>query len=174
VIIFILQAMYFMLPAYIANMAPVFFRNVQFLAYPVDFNIRYKARPLLGMNKTYRGLVFGVVLAVAASYVQYLFYPNSLAIVDYSDWLPIGFLLGFGALSGDLVKSFFKRRLGIRPGERFIPWDQIDYSIGALVLVSFVYAPKASMALAIVVLGFFLHLIANHIGYYLGIKGEKW
>ena len=56
-------------------------------------------------------------------------------MADIFAWFFIGLLLGSGALIGDAVKSFFKRKEGIKPGNRFIPWDQLDYSIGSLVLL---------------------------------------
>src|SRR4051812_27852644 len=44
----------------------------------------------------------------------------------------LGAWIGLGALSGDLVKSFAKRRRGILPGQAWIPFDQIDWLLGAL------------------------------------------
>jgi CDP-2,3-bis-(O-geranylgeranyl)-sn-glycerol synthase len=38
-------------------------------------------------------------------------------------------------MAGDAVKSFLKRRAGIRPGRPWIPFDQIDFVVGELVLV---------------------------------------
>jgi hypothetical protein len=34
-----------------------------------------------------------------------------------------------------MAKSFFKRRLGIKPGTMFQPWDGIDYTVGALIFM---------------------------------------
>jgi CDP-2,3-bis-(O-geranylgeranyl)-sn-glycerol synthase len=45
----------------------------------------------------------------------------------------------FGALFGDITKSFFKRRVGKNRGEDWIPFDQIDFIAGALGL-SFIFA----------------------------------
>jgi CDP-2,3-bis-(O-geranylgeranyl)-sn-glycerol synthase len=38
-------------------------------------------------------------------------------------------------MSGDALKSLVKRRVGIAPGAPWIPWDQLDFALGALVLV---------------------------------------
>ncbi len=39
-------------------------------------------------------------------------------------------------MTGDAVKSFFKRRAGVPPGGRWIPADEIDFIIGAMLLGS--------------------------------------
>lgn len=167
-----------MMPAYFANMAPVLLRKLNILNYPVDFNVKIKGNPLLGKNKTYRGLFFGVLFALLIAYLQFLLYQlpffSSISLYSYNDWLLMGFLLGFGALFGDLVKSLFKRRFSINPGQRFIPMDQLDYSVGALAFFSFYHILSLDKMLLIVVMGFFLHIIANHIAFYLKIRNEKW
>jgi hypothetical protein len=57
------------------------------------------------------------------------------AIVTSAGWLATGLRFGFGAVAGDAAKSFFKRRLAIAPGSPWIPFDQLDFAVGALVLV---------------------------------------
>lgn len=175
----ILKSIYFMLPAYFANMAPVVVKRwFKFLAIPIDFNKKWKGEAIFGSHKTIRGFVFGILFALIVAYLQKALYANpffsNLSFIDYSGWLGAGFLLGFGALFGDLVKSFFKRRVGIKPGARFIPWDQLDYIIGALVFVSFVYTPSLQVIAVILIISFVLHVAANHIAYYLKITKVKW
>jgi len=48
--------------------------------------------------------------------------------------IPIVFSICFGALLGDIVESFFKRRKGIERGKDWIPFDQLDFIIGVLFL----------------------------------------
>jgi CDP-2,3-bis-(O-geranylgeranyl)-sn-glycerol synthase len=172
----ILQSLYFMLPAYVANMTPVFLRGVNLLNYPLDFNKSFRGQPLLGKNKTFRGLFFGTLFAVAMAYIQHLLQASTFHApgIDYSNWFWLGFLLGFGALFSDTVKSFFKRRLGKKPGERFLPWDQLDFAIGALVFVSLVYVPPLAVVVISIVASFFLQIATVHVGFYLGIRKEKW
>ncbi|MEM3153941.1 MAG: CDP-archaeol synthase, partial [Candidatus Woesearchaeota archaeon] len=81
---------------------------------------------------------------------------------------------GIGALLGDSIKSFFKRRLGILPGRPWIPFDQVDYAIGALAAGSFVFFPGWLNAFVIVLISFAGHIAANHVAFWLGIRGEKW
>ena len=111
----ILKSMYLMLPAYFANMAPVIVKKINIFDYPVDFNKKFGKKPLFGKHKTFRGFIFGIVFAITIAYVQFRLAEAdsfwSISILDYEKWLLIGFLMGFGALSGDLIKSFFKRRI---------------------------------------------------------------
>ena len=171
---FILQCFYFMLPAYFANMAPVIVKDVfKKLAIPVDFG-----KNIFGNNKTYRGLIFGILFGIIVAYLQFLLYNfaffGKLSFISYSNWLLVGFLFGFGALSGDMVESFVKRRLGIGPGERFIPWDQLDFVIGALILVGIVVNITWMKIFFIAVISIIGHILVNHIAYYLRIRNEKW
>ena len=106
IILQVLQVFYFMLPAYFANMAPVIVKNMfKKLAFPIDFNKKIKNEPIFGKNKTFRGLIFGVGFAIIIAYIQFLLFNNNifndLPLVDYSNWLLIGFLMGFGAIFGD-------------------------------------------------------------------------
>ena len=68
-----------MLPAYFANMAPVIVKNVfKKLAFSIDFNKKIKNKPILGKNKTFRGLIFGIIFAIIAAFVQFLLYKNNM------------------------------------------------------------------------------------------------
>ena len=46
--------------------------------------------------------------------------------------IPIIFSICIGALLGDIIESFFKRRIGKSRGENWIPFDQIDFILGVL------------------------------------------
>jgi CDP-2,3-bis-(O-geranylgeranyl)-sn-glycerol synthase len=96
--------------------------------------------------------------------------------VDYQVVSVVGFglALGLGSLIGDLVKSFFKRQLGVAPGKAWIPFDQIDWILGALVALSFFIGLTVSFVVVSLILFGILHIIANQIGYYLKINKEKF
>ena len=51
---------------------------------------------------------------------------------DHPYYSLISASLGFGAILGDHAESFVKRRLGLPSGTAFIPFDQTDYLVGAL------------------------------------------
>ncbi len=171
---FVLQCFYFMLPAYLANMAPVIVKDgFKRLAIPIDLG-----KNIFGKNKTYRGLIFGILFAIIIAYLQFLLYNigffGKLSFIDYSNWFLVGFYFGFGALLGDMVESFVKRRLGIGPGERFIPWDQLDFVVGSLILVGILVNITWRKVFFIAVISIIGHILVNHIAYYLKIRNEKW
>lgn len=176
--IFLLKCFYLMLPAYLANMAPVIIKKVDLFAFPIDFNKQINNKPVLGKNKTFRGLIFGVAFAVAVAYFQFLVYEidffRDLSFIDYQNWLLFGFLMGLGALTGDLIKSFFKRRLGLEPGAKFVPFDQTDFVVGALVFIIPIFDLTLKILIVSLLLSFVLHIIVNHLAFYLKIRNEKW
>jgi CDP-2,3-bis-(O-geranylgeranyl)-sn-glycerol synthase len=168
-----------MLPAYFANMAPVIVKDAfKSLKVPIDFNKKIKNKPIFGKNKTFRGLVFGVLFAVIVAYLQFLFYKNNifagLVIADYSNWLLIGFLMGFGAIFGDLIESFIKRRMNYEPGKSLVPWDQTDFVIGALIFVYPFVELSLDKILIILVISLMLHIIVNHLAFYMKVRKEEW
>jgi len=167
--ILLLKLMYFMLPAYIANMMPVLGKNVLGrLAIPVH-------KKLFGTHKTWRGLLLGTLAGIGVAFLQAKLNIMQLNLVDYhASWLLLGFLLGFGAMLGDLLKSFFKRRMKIAPGAPWIPFDQIDFVLGALALSAFVYWPGWLNTGIILLVSFVGHMATNYLGYALNIKKNKW
>ena len=179
VFLMVLSVIYFMLPAYFANMAPVIVKRwFSFLAVPMDGGRRIGGNPVLGPHKTWRGFIFAVVFGVVVAYVQHLLsrydFFSSLEIVSYEGWLVLGILLGSGAIIGDLVESFFKRRKSVASGKPWIPWDQLDFVIGGLLFSSLVVDLSWTFVLWVVIVSFLLDIIVNHIAYFLKIRGERW
>jgi CDP-2,3-bis-(O-geranylgeranyl)-sn-glycerol synthase len=178
----ILESIYFLFPAYFANMAPVIAMKLKILKKldkPLDHNMKINNKPFFGRNKTYRGLVSGLILSIVISYVQaYLLkfpYFKALSIIDYSNPFFLGIALGLGAIVGDSLASTLKRQLSIDPGKKFIPLDQIDFVLGAFL---FTYLFSFHIEWVIVIYGlvvtFFLHILVNHLSFYAGIRKEKW
>tara|TARA_Y100000310_G_C20580310_1_gene762637 strand:+ start:395 stop:937 length:543 start_codon:yes stop_codon:yes gene_type:complete len=176
----LLQAAYVMVPAYFANMAPVLTKRIlSSLAKPIDGGMMLGGRPLFGRNKTWRGFLMAVVFSVIITFLQSVFSSNvlfaDLGLVPYATvWLPLGILMGVGAIGGDLVESFIKRRLGKEPGKRFLPWDQIDFVLGALILSSLIVDYSMVIILTIIGVSFFGHIIVKRMGYWLKVHDEKW
>ncbi|MBU0457701.1 MAG: CDP-archaeol synthase [Nanoarchaeota archaeon] len=171
VMLLLIKSLYFFLPAYFANMAPVLFRWIPFLNKPIN-------KKLFGENKTWRGMVVAVVVGSLVFWLQKIFYVNgfrSLAIIDYQGFsLMFGFLLGLGAILGDLVKSYYKRKNNLKPGKSWPPWDQLDFVIGGLLLSFFVYVPPVEVVVILLLLSPLLHVVVNYIGYLLGIRNVKF
>jgi len=176
--ILIIKSLYFLLPAYIANVAPVFAKKINFLNVPVDFGKKINERFVFGSHKTWRGIVSATLFGGIIFYIQKLLYSYQLfqkiSLVNYSEYsIALGFIMGFGAIFGDLVKSFFKRRKGIGAGKRWVPFDQVDFVIGALVFSSIFYVPQILVWAILIILSIPIHILARHIGYLFNIC-QKW
>src|SRR5690242_14223793 len=129
-------AFWFFGPAGLANLAAFTSGKIGILKkfnYPVDGYRRFRGTRILGSHKTIRGFLAAIVAGIFCVYLEIFLY-NSFAMIrqlvplDYSEVNPflLGTLLGFGALTGDSIKSFFKRQVHIQPGRSWIPFDQID------------------------------------------------
>src|SRR3989344_4035890 len=110
----ILQTLYFFLPAYLANASPVIVKDLfKSLAKPVDFGMKYRGRRILGNHKTFRGIIAASLTGIIMIIIQKNLYAydlfRKLSLMDYNSYpnlVMLGFLLGFGAIFGDSVKSF--------------------------------------------------------------------
>jgi CDP-2,3-bis-(O-geranylgeranyl)-sn-glycerol synthase len=137
----IVQAFWIIIPVYVANASAVVVGG----GTPIDFGKTWNdGRRILGDGKTWRGLFSGTFLGmtagfgltVAASYLstsEYAFL-NLTNFGGFPLMIPILFSLCFGALLGDIIESFFKRRIGKDRGQDWIPFDQLDFLVGAIVL----------------------------------------
>lgn len=177
--ILILKLIWLMLPAYFANMMPVFVSGIfKKLAFPLDLGKKLNNQRILGDHKTFRGFFFGILAAIAVFYAQQILYNYSffqeLSLIDYDNTVFFGFWIGFGALFFDLIKSFLKRRIGIAPGKPWLIADQLDYVIGAIVFMSYLYAPGWIEVLLIIAISVILTILVKHIGFWLKIGREKW
>ena len=91
-------------------------------------------------------------------------------ITNTTNGILIGFLLGFGALLGDAIGSFLKRRIGIKRGESAPILDQLDFLVVALILVSFFVKMDLLFIVLSAILTLIIHLIANTCAYLLNLK----
>ena len=128
----IFESLLLFLPAYYANMCPGFARGFKL---PGDKPISEK---WLGTNKTWRGHIASIIGGILMAFILYLVchIPGAEKYFGwYQDhWILLGLAMGAGAKLGDDVKSLIKRRLGKPPGDRWFPFDQIDYILGAIAL----------------------------------------
>ena len=160
------QLAYLMLPVYVANMAPPFSRYWSGWNRPIS-------RRWLGEHKTVVGFALGLVAAVMTAFIQSRVHWEG-GMLPYDQWLLLGFATGLGAMGGDSLKSFFKRRLGIGPGRPWIPADQLDFIIGGLLMLSFWVNLSWTDAVYILVVSFAGDILVNHISFRLGIRDTRW
>lgn len=179
----IAQALFYFLPAYIANASTIIlahFKILESLNKPIDRNYIFKGQPLFGSTKTYRGFVGGTFFGILIVFLQALlfsFSPQSHFLFLFPYQLPnillLGFLLGFGLLCGDLIKSFFKRRRGIKSTNPFVPFDQLDF-LGALILAPIFFPISWQHITALLLISPLLPLFANLFAYLFGWKKVWW
>jgi CDP-2,3-bis-(O-geranylgeranyl)-sn-glycerol synthase len=177
----ILFVFWLMLPAAFANGAPIISARLPKLKEwnaRLDFGKRFHGRPLLGSHKTWRGLISGMILATVILGIQQIvtknssFSPYFTGGVDYASLptLILGPLFGLGALGGDAIESFFKRRHGTKAGDRWVPFDQIDYIIGAVLVSLPFFLLTLRQYVLLFAIWFGMHLLSTYIGWLIGLK----
>jgi hypothetical protein len=131
---------WFLVPAGAANMAPIFAAKVfPNWKTPVDFGYSVNNIRLFGDHKTVRGLVAGTITGgITFLLLRHLMLNYApVSMIPRAEFLGVtscfGFWIGFCALVGDLAKSFFKRQRKIPPGKSWVPFDQVDWGIGAVI-----------------------------------------
>jgi CDP-2,3-bis-(O-geranylgeranyl)-sn-glycerol synthase len=175
----LITAFWLMLPAYLPNNCAVIFGG----GTPLDFGRTFKdGRRIMGDGKTYRGTIAGVVCGIFAGLALNMV-AQSVGLPAFgqgASQLPILVGLSLGAMLGDIVASFFKRRLGLKRGAPLFVIDQLDFVFGSWML-TFMLAPSwfqqnftPTILLVILIITPILHRLTNIIGYRIGAKREPW
>jgi CDP-2,3-bis-(O-geranylgeranyl)-sn-glycerol synthase len=118
------------------------------------------------------GAIIGLVELLAFPYLPWNLSPVQLTLVHMSPLL--GFLLGLGAMVGDSVGSFFKRRLKLKRGAPAPLLDQLDFLFGAFAFAMLVTPLRVEWVILFAILTPVFHFAACVIGYFLGVKKEPW
>lgn len=97
-----------------------------------------------------------------------------------------GAVMGFMALAGDAVKSYFKRRTGRDRGKPWVPFDQLDFVVFGLLGMALASSLLADgwvaaallddwvVLVTLIVLTPLLHYLVNVLGYVLKLKEVPW
>jgi CDP-2,3-bis-(O-geranylgeranyl)-sn-glycerol synthase len=171
----LLWGIWLFLPAGIANAAPVLVAKIPGLKNwdtPLDMGQTWHGKRLLGPNKTWRGVICGSLLAGIFAVFQHMLWvqdPNNETLFIH---FCLGLLLGTGALLGDAIESFFKRKKGVKSGDSWFPYDQTDYIIGGLLFSYPLMQPSGPVMFGILITYFVLHLLTRYIGYLSGINDK--
>jgi CDP-2,3-bis-(O-geranylgeranyl)-sn-glycerol synthase len=185
ILLVIPRAFWLLLPMLIPNSIAVLVGG----GTPVDFGRKMRdGTRVLGDGKTWRGLIGGVTLSMALGVLQWGI-ATELNEPDWSwgDFYPtlfILFLLAFGAMAGDLIGSFIKRRINKDQGAKFPVLDQYDFFIFAVILLlflqtewfidNFIEDEYLIGFIGIIIIIPLLHRGLNIIGYKLGKKDVPW
>jgi CDP-2,3-bis-(O-geranylgeranyl)-sn-glycerol synthase len=175
----IVKTIWLLLPAYTPNNFAVLFGGGK----PLDFGKHFiDGKRILGDGKTIRGFIAGVFGGVFTAHIQLaiekIFRFSVYSSLDYSSFIQIVFLLSFGAMFGDAIGSFVKRRFGVERGKSFPILDQLTFLITAYLLASRCYAFYRLFTWDVIVTGIVitpvLHLAINVLAYKLGLKDVWW
>lgn len=149
-------------PAYVANAAPLLFGGGKTLDGGRTLS---DGQPIFGSHKTVRGVIAGIVAGSAVGVAE--------SFVD-SRLLVGGLLIALGAVLGDLLGAFVKRRLKVEPGKPFPILDQLDFVLGSLILGYPAFQIGLLSAILVVIVTPPIHLATNYGAYLLGIKKTQW
>lgn len=174
-------ALWFFLPAGMANVTPIFVAKIPGLAKlkaPIDHGFHFHGKQILGSHKTWRGLISGIIAATFTLWLQQIAIQHNAWLqsitqsVHYTTLptLILGPLFGLGALGGDMIESFFKRQLDIAPGHSWFPFDQTDYIIGGSIASAPFVHLQFTEYLILLATWLIIHLVASAIGYLVGLK----
>ncbi len=172
----VVYALFLIFPAYAANALPVVLGG----GLPIDLGRKMPdGKPIFGSHKTIRGFAAGVIAGTLTSLAQ-LWVLQAVAPPDFVLPFQFGAVLGFaislGALTGDLIHSFVKRRISIAEGAPLLIADQLDFVVGAVLLYSLfslAFPPLLTIAL-IFVITLPVHLLTNVLAYVVGVKKTPW
>jgi len=178
----ILFGLWFFLPAGAANVAPILAAKIPGLrkfSYPFDCYVKMGNTRILGDHKTWRGLIAGLFFGTLTAVVQFflvLQFPEIFSFVPqgymFANPILLGLLLSFGALFGDMIKSYFKRQFAIPEGKSWLGFDQSDYVVGGLVCSSLLLSFSPVLYLTVIIEWISIHLVASYIGYLLALKSQ--
>ncbi len=159
-----------MVPAMVANGSPVvisaFLVRRGYRPHPIDGCRRFiDGRRILGDGKTFEGFIGGVLAGGLAGFI--LGIPLRVAV----DFTLLGMLLGAGALIGDMIGSFIKRRLRIERGQHAPLLDEVDFYLGALLfLCLYMGCPGLIQTILVMIIIIILHYSTNQMAR--GMKSE--
>jgi len=152
----------YILPAYVANGAPVIFGGGK----PLDFGKKLMGKRLFGDHKTIKGLLYGLASGFLLSLIISLFLPYMLVI---------GVLLTIGTHAGDLLGSFIKRQMNVKPGVNIPIMDQYLFFVVALLFAfPFGHMPSLYGMLFIIILTGLLHRLTNILAHKAKLKDVPW
>ncbi len=156
----------FIAPCYLANAAPVIIAKLVRSRTPIDGGrCLGDGERILGDGKTWEGFCGGVFIGTLT---------GCLLNIIGKHTIPGAFLLSLGAMVGDALGSFIKRRLKIRRGGPLPVVDQLLFALVALSFYSVYRWPDPYYVLVTLIVTPPLHFITNVFAYLLKLKDVPW
>src|SRR5262245_26260969 len=156
-----------------------------FLYHPIDRGRKFRGKRIFGENKTYRGLVVvSLGTAIGFGFQSLLLHRiasiRSVELFDYAFFksVALGVAVGVAAMLSELPNSFIKRQFEIAPGTAakgwksviFYVYDQIDFLLGAWLVLAVVVPVTAMRVLFSAGLLLVAHQIMSSVGHALGMR----
>ena len=159
-------------------LAPMYFANSSAMLLGgktrLDFGLKlHDAQPLFGKGKSVRGTVGGIAVGTTVGLLLWRVFPSEV-LAFFPQYAMLSFMLAAGAIFGDIVGSFLKRRMGVEPGTEAPFLDQLDFVAGGILLSMTVYAPSFAEVVFVSVLTLFVHRFSNFVAYKLELKKVPW
>ena len=169
-----IEALAYVFPAYVANGAPVVFVRIIGVSHPLDMGARaWDGRRVLGDGKTFEGLFSGILAGTLIGLALY-FWGNIGGFRSILEPL----ILSVGALLGDVLGAFLKRRMGLERGSPAPILDQLGFLATAILLAYIIYGAPTWLdpfTLAIILaITIVLHVLTNLGAYLLGLKDKPY
>lgn len=161
------EALFMLIHLWVVNTACVLFWRIWCVELswwwpPADFGVNFfDGRRLFGPHKSWLGNGVGVLVGVVFGLLFTSLY-----------W---GVVYSLGATLGSFLLSFIKRRLNMKPGAPFFPFDQMDYLLGTLVVFLVLRVPvNVFVFLVAVFITVPLHIFGNLVIYKIGLRRVPW
>jgi CDP-2,3-bis-(O-geranylgeranyl)-sn-glycerol synthase len=169
-------ALWYILPAYVANASATLSRGRT----PIDLGIKFfDGRRLLGKGKTIKGFFIGVFFGGLVGVIQGLA-DAQFGAITLEQRVVLALVLAVGAMAGDALGSFVKRRFDVPSGAAAPFLDQWDFVLGAFALAWLaspfiaIPFPNFTTLLLVLVMTAFLHVLSNYAAYCLKLKKVPW
>lgn len=165
---FLVKMILYLLPMYVANSSALLFGGGKRLDFGKNLSDN---KPLFGKSKTIKGTFSGIFAGIFTGlFLMVVFQETNY----FNNYFLLATLLSIGAILGDIVASFFKRRLGFEEGREFLFLDQLDFLFGGMALGLLVYVPSLIEIISAILATFFVHKASNFIAFKLNLKKVPW
>jgi len=198
-VLVIALSLLYVAPAYATNGSMVIFGRK---GTPIDGGRNFwDGKRILGDGKTWQGTIGGIITGTIVGLLfllisQFVIWPYFQSQVIENPLYPMnlddpaylqaflnpvfllgflrGFLLSLGTPIGDMIGSFFKRRLNLERGAPAPVVDQLDFLLGAILFAYIVFPLRWEYFIFALLATLLIHILANTVGYKLGYKKVPW
>lgn len=180
---FVVTAFLIIVPAYMANSFALLLGGGK----PLDMGKNFiDGKRIFGEGKTLNGAIFGTIFGFLGYLIELMLlsritFPTSFYIQSKIYYFILfGFLIAAGAVVGDLVGAFIKRRVGLPRGAPAPILDQLDF-ISFSLLLAYLFniffdlvTIDIYLVFTILISTFIAHRVGCYIAYKTGKKKEPW